>query len=184
MKVSHCSIKGLIIIEPDVWEDHRGYFFESYNAFKYGENGLVNTFVQDNESKSKYGVIRGLHYQVDPYGQAKLVRAVVGEILDVVVDIRPSSETYGHHYSIILSDQNKKQLYIPNGFAHGYAVLSSEAVFSYKCDNFYSKEHEGGILFNDPSLKIDWMIPQEDQIISSKDLQQPIFDLHRKNEQQ
>lgn len=175
-------IPDLMIFEPKVWEDDRGYFFESFNARAFEEAGIHAPFVQDNEAKSTYGVLRGLHYQVEPMAQAKLVRVVEGEVLDVVVDIREGSPTYGQSYSIRLSAANKKQLFVPRGFAHGYAVLSSTAIFCYKCDNFYSKEHEGGIRFDDPQLEIDWQLPPEDVILSEKDNQQPLLGRHRKFE--
>jgi dTDP-4-dehydrorhamnose 3,5-epimerase len=175
-------IPDLLIFEPKVWADDRGYFFESFNARTFEEAGIHIPFVQDNEAKSTYGVLRGLHYQVEPMAQAKLVRVVEGEVLDVVVDIREGSSTYGQSYSIRLSAANKKQLFVPRGFAHGYAVLSRTAIFCYKCDNFYSKEHEGGILFDDPQLGIDWQLPAEAVILSEKDKLQPVLGNHRKFE--
>jgi dTDP-4-dehydrorhamnose 3,5-epimerase len=175
-------IPDLMIFEPKVWEDDRGYFFESFNARAFEEAGIHAPFVQDNEAKSTYGVLRGLHYQVEPMAQAKLVRVVEGEVLDVVVDIREGSPTYGQSYSLRLSAANKKQLFVPRGFAHGYAVLSPTAIFCYKCDNFYSREHEGGIRFDDPQLEIDWQIPMQDVILSEKDNQQPLLGKHRKFE--
>ena len=139
-------IPGLFVFEPKVFEDARGYFFESFNASVFSEKGINVNFVQDNQSKSTYGILRGLHYQLDPFAQAKLVRVISGEVLDVAVDVRQGSPTFGQHYGIILSAENKKQLYIPRGFAHGFVVLSETAEFFYKCDNFYSKEHDAGIL--------------------------------------
>ncbi len=173
-------IPDLQIFEPKVWADDRGYFFESYNYNTFKEAGISTVFVQDNESKSSYGVLRGLHYQLGQYAQAKLVRVTEGTVLDVAVDIREGSLTYGQSYSIMLSAENKRQLYIPEGFAHGFVVLSKTAVFCYKCNNFYSKEHEAGILFNDPALNIDWEIKDDDIILSEKDLINPTFGSHKK----
>lgn len=172
-------IDGLWKFKPRVWEDERGYFFEAYNSRIFTEAGLGTPFVQDNQARSNYGVLRGLHYQVEPYAQAKLVRVLEGEVLDVVVDLRAGSPTYGQSFKIRLSARNKQQLFVPRGFAHGYAVLSPKAVFFYKCDNYYSKEHEGGIIYNDPSLNIDWELPEEDIILSEKDQHLPPFGEHR-----
>ena len=144
------EIEDLVIYEPSVWKDDRGYFFEAYNKRTLEAGGIATAFVQDNQAHSTYGVLRGLHYQVGAFAQAKLVRVVEGEVLDVVVDLRPNSATYGKSYSIRLSATNKRQLFVPRGFAHGYLVLSPTAEFFYKCDNFYSKANEGGLLFNDP----------------------------------
>ncbi len=171
-------LPGLFVFEPRVFEDDRGYFFESYNSNTFKDRGVSADFVQDNEAKSTYGVLRGLHYQTPPFAQAKLVRVVEGEVLDVVVDIREDSHTYGQWYSIRLSAENKKQLFVPRGFAHGYVVLSSTAIFCYKCDNFYSKPHEGGVLYNDPNLNIDWEIDLSQAILSEKDKKQPVFGQH------
>ena len=173
------KFKDLWIFEPKVFRDDRGYFFESFNQNTFSETGLDVRFVQDNEAKSTKGVLRGLHYQTGSYAQSKLVRVIYGEVLDVVVDIRPSSETFGEHFSIILSGENKTQMFVPKGFAHGYVVLSDEAVFAYKCDAFYSKEYEGGIFFNDPALKIDWVLHESKLILSEKDKQLPLFNDHR-----
>jgi dTDP-4-dehydrorhamnose 3,5-epimerase len=173
-------ILDLKIFEPKVWQDERGYFFESYNQNTFKAGNIDVDFVQDNQAKSTYGVLRGLHYQIPPFAQAKLVRVLQGEVLDMVVDIREGSPSYGKSYGIVLSEANKKQLFVPRGFAHGYLVLSETAVFYYKCDNFYSKEHEGGIHFNDPQLAIDWGIPEKEFVISAKDQQQPTFGEHRK----
>ena len=164
---------GLIIFEPTVFEDSRGYFFESYNEklFSAGDNNIK--FVQDNQSKSAYGVIRGLHYQLDPQAQTKLVRVLSGNILDVVIDIRKGSPMYGMSFSLELSAENKKQILIPRGFAHGFSVLSETAEVLYKCDAYYHKESEGGILYKDANLKIDWQIPADKAIISDKDMQHP-----------
>ncbi len=172
-------IAGLIIFEPRVWADDRGYFYESYNQQVFREAGVTAEFVQDNQARSTYGVLRGLHYQVGEAAQAKLVRAIEGEVLDVVVDLRPGSATYGQWFSIRLSAENKLQLFVPRGFAHGYAVLSETAEFAYKCDNFYSKAHEGGLIFNDPTLKIDWEIDLKDAVLSEKDVVLPGFGEHR-----
>jgi dTDP-4-dehydrorhamnose 3,5-epimerase len=166
---------GLKIFEPKVFQDSRGYFFESFNSATFRAAGIESTFVQDNESRSQYGVLRGLHYQLNPMAQAKLVRVVEGEVLDVVVDIRKGSPTYGKHFSLLLSAENKKQLYIPRGFAHGFSVLSETCIFQYKCDNYYSKESEGGISYNDPELGIDWNIKPGEAIVSDKDSLLPAF---------
>ncbi len=171
---------GLIIIEPTVFKDSRGYFFESYNENDLKSEGIDIKFVQDNQSKSSYGVIRGLHYQLAPYSQTKLIRVLSGSILDIVVDIRKGSPTYGRAFSIELSADNNKQLLIPKGFAHGFSVLSETAEVIYKCDAFYHKESEAGILFNDAELNIDWKIPAGSAIISDKDLVHPSI-LHCKN---
>jgi len=175
------EISGLLIFEPKVYEDDRGYFFESYNLKNFNEQNLYLNFVQDNQSRSHYGVIRGLHYQLDPNAQVKLVRVLSGAILDVAVDIRKNSPTYGKVFSIELSADNKKQLYIPAGFAHGFSVLSEIAEVMYKCDEFYSKESEGGIRYNDPQLNIDWKIPADKIVVSEKDLQLPLFAECRNN---
>lgn len=168
-------IPGLFIFEPKVFEDARGYFFESFNTNVFAEKHLEEAFVQDNQSKSSYGVLRGLHYQLNPFSQAKLVRVISGEVLDVVVDIRHGSPTYGKHFSIVLSEDNKQQLYIPRGFAHGFVVLSETAEFFYKCDNFYSKDFDAGIIYNDPELNIDWKIDAAKLIVSEKDANLPLF---------
>ena len=166
---------GLKIIEPRVFGDHRGYFLESFNENTFKDEGIDVRFVQDNESKSMYGVVRGLHYQLNPFAQAKLVRVIIGRVLDVVVDVRKGSPTYGQKFEIILSGENKKQLFIPRGFAHGFSVLEDNTIFSYKCDNFYSKESEGGILFTDPALGIDWQVPAEKMLVSDKDFHNPLL---------
>lgn len=160
---------GLVVFEPNIFKDERGYFFESYNENTFKKEGINISFVQDNQARSVYGVLRGLHYQLAPHAQTKLVRALEGEIMDVVVDLRKNSPTFGKAYTIILSAENKKQLLVPKGFAHGYAVLSSTAEVFYKCDEFYHKESEGGVIYNDPSLDIDWGIPLDQAIISEKD---------------
>lgn len=165
---------GLIVFEPMVFEDNRGFFFESYNEKIFSAQG-IGPFVQDNQSSSNYGVIRGLHYQLAPYAQAKLVRVLTGSILDVAVDIRKGSPTYGQAYTLLLSAENKKQLYIPAGFAHGFSVLSEKAEVLYKCNQFYHKESEGGIVYNDPVLKIDWKVPADKVIVSGKDTINSLF---------
>lgn len=170
MKVIKTDIEGVFILESQVFGDSRGYFFESFSQKEFEEQVGKVVFVQDNESKSSYGVVRGLHYQLPPYTQAKLVRVVKGCVLDVVVDLRKGSPTFGKHVSSELSEENKRQLFVPHGFAHGFAVLSREAVFQYKCDNYYAPDYEGGILFDDPALGIDWRIPREKMILSAKDI--------------
>lgn len=174
MIVKETKLKGCFIIEPIVFEDGRGYFFESYNhkSFSTLIQSDVN-FVQDNESFSAKGVLRGLHYQIGKHAQSKLVRVIQGKVLDVAVDIRKDSETFGLYVSIVLSGNNKKQLFIPRGFAHGFLVLEDNTVFSYKCDNYYNKASEEGIIYNDPTLNIDWQFPQDNLIISEKDVQLP-----------
>jgi dTDP-4-dehydrorhamnose 3,5-epimerase len=169
------ELEGLLIFEPKVFEDSRGYFFEAYNNSVFKEAGINMSFVQDNQSQSSYGVIRGLHYQNNPYAQTKLVRVLTGTILDIAVDIRKSSPTYGRSFAIELSDENKRQLFIPPGFAHGFSVLSEKAVVLYKCDALYNKESEGGIIYNDPALAIDWQIPADKAIISDKDKLLPVL---------
>lgn len=175
------GIPDLLIFEPIVFEDSRGYFFESYNEKSFIAEGVNIKFVQDNQAKSSYGVIRGLHYQLDPFAQTKLIRTLSGTILDVVVDIRVGSPAYGKVFSIELSAENKKQLLVPKGFAHGYSVLSDTAEVMYKCDEFYNKATEGGLAYNDASLKIDWKIPAEKAIISDKDLVHPGFETFKNN---
>ncbi|MCB8964044.1 MAG: dTDP-4-dehydrorhamnose 3,5-epimerase [Bacteroidales bacterium] len=169
MRIAKTNIPDLLTIEPNIYEDGRGYFFESYSASKLNEQGGDITFVQDNESKSSYGVIRGLHYQLSPYAQTKLVRVISGKILDVVVDIRQGSPTFGKHISIELSSENKMQLLVPKGFAHGFSVLSETTIVLYKCDNYYNPASERGICYNDPALGIDWRIEPDKAIVSSKD---------------
>ena len=178
MKFSRAKIPDIIIIEPSVFSDDRGYFFESFKQNELNEFiGYDVVFCQDNESKSTYGVLRGLHYQKPPFVQAKLVRVIQGSVLDVAVDIRKDSPTFGKHISIELNDQNKKQLFIPRGFAHGFVVLSETAIFAYKVDNYYNKESDRGIAFNDPGLRIDWKIKDEDLQISFKDKAQHFFNI-------
>lgn len=163
------SLEGVVLLEPRVYGDSRGYFFELYNQATFHALGLDYTWVQDNESRSSYGVIRGLHYQQAPYAQAKLVRAVVGRIFDVAVDIRPESATFGHWVGYELNDSNYRMLLIPRGFAHGFSVLSPVAVVHYKCDALYTPASEGGVMYDDPQLAIDWQIPNGEQIVSKRD---------------
>lgn len=169
------GIPDLLIYEPKVHGDSRGYFFESYNANTFREEGVEIVFVQDNQARSSYGVLRGLHFQQEPHAQTKLIRALEGTILDVVVDLRTGSPAYGKVYTIELSAENKRQLLVPKGFAHGYSVLSPTAEVMYKCDNFYHKASEGGIIYNDPALQIDWGIPLTEAIVSEKDLLLPVL---------
>lgn len=169
MKITNTTIEGLYVVEPTIFEDARGYFFESYNKAKMKESGINNEFIQDNQSKSKFGTIRGIHFQTGEFSQAKLVRVLEGRVLDVAVDLRKGSKTFGKHVAVELSAENNKQLMIPRGFGHGFAVLSETAVFTYKCDNVYNKESEGGVRFDDPDLAIDWQIKPEDAILSEKD---------------
>lgn len=166
---------GLFIIEPRVFQDARGYFFESFRQEKFSDESIEVTFVQDNESKSSYGVIRGLHYQLNPFAQAKLVRVIQGAVFDVAVDLRKGSPTFGKWFGMELNAENKKQLFIPRGFAHGFSVLTETAVFSYKCDNYYNKNSERSIRFDDAMLNIDWKIEGDNRIISEKDLDAPVF---------
>ena len=175
MKIIKTPIEGLLVLEPKVFEDTRGYFLESFHQQRYHEAGITTDFVQDNESKSTRGVIRGLHYQLNPFAQAKLVRVIEGCVFDVAVDLRQESATFGKWFGVELSGNNKKQLFIPSGFAHGFSVLSETAVFSYKCDNYYSPQHERGILYNDPNLNIDWRIPEAEAVISEKDKKNDLF---------
>jgi len=171
MKVTETKLKGCFIIEPTVFKDNRGYFFESFNEQNFEKLTRQNGhFVQDNQSTSTYGVIRGLHFQMGDFAQAKLVRVIEGKVLDVAVDIRPDSDTYGQWVSVELSKENNLQLYVPRGFAHGFSVLSETAVFAYKCDNVYNKASEGGLRYDDPTLNIDWGIPAEKMNISEKDV--------------
>ena len=170
MEVIKTAIEGVVIIEPRIFTDARGYFFESFSQKEFDEKVRPIRFVQDNESKSSYGVMRGLHYQKMPYTQSKLVRCVKGAVLDVAVDIREGSPTFGQHVAVELTEENHRQFFIPKGFAHGFAVLSEEAVFQYKCDEFYAPESEGGIQLIDEALGIDWRVPVENAILSEKDL--------------
>ena len=175
MNVIKTAIDGIVIIEPRIFEDARGYFFESFSQREFDEKVCPITFVQDNESKSSYGVMRGLHFQRPPFTQSKLVRCVKGTVLDVAVDIRKGSPTYGQHVAVELTEDNHRQFFIPKGFAHGFAVLSDVAVFQYKCDEFYHPEADGGISILDDSLGIDWLIPTEKAILSEKDTKHPLL---------
>lgn len=175
MKIIETGFSGLVVIEPTVFRDNRGYFMESFNTGELKKAGIEFNPVQDNESKSSYGVIRGLHYQLQPYAQAKLIRVVEGKIFDVALDIRNSSPTFGKWFGIELDAEMKQQLLIPSGFAHGFSVLSETAVIQYKCDNYYSRVHERGIFLHDPGLGIDWRLGQAEPILSEKDTKQPAF---------
>lgn len=175
MEVIKTNIDGVVIIEPRIFKDERGYFFESFSQREFNEKVRPITFVQDNESKSSYGVMRGLHFQRPPYSQSKLVRCVKGAVLDVAVDIRKGSPTYGQHVAVELTEDNHRQFFIPKGFAHGFAVLSETAVFQYKCDEFYHPEADGGISILDASLEIEWRIPTDKVILSEKDMNHPIL---------
>ena len=176
MNVIKTDIEGVLIIEPQVFGDERGYFFESFNAERFlAQTGIEVTFVQDNESRSKRGVLRGLHFQRAPHAQAKLVRVVRGRVLDVAVDIRPESPTFGKYVATELSGDNHRQMFIPKGFAHGYVVLEDDTVFQYKCDEFYHPESEDGIAWNDPKIGIDWGIPESEIILSEKDVSRKLF---------
>ena len=173
MEVIKTKIEGVIIIEPRIFKDDRGYFFESFSQREFEEKVCKTTFVQDNESKSSYGVLRGLHFQKPPFAQSKLVRVIKGAVLDVAVDIRKGSPTFGQYVSVELTGDNHRQFFIPRGFAHGFSVLSEEVIFQYKCDNFYSPQSEGAIAWNDPDLNIDWRIPIEEVVLSEKDSKHP-----------
>ena len=173
MEVVETNIEGVIIIEPRIFKDDRGYFFESFSQREFEEKVCKTTFVQDNESKSGYGVLRGLHFQKPPFAQSKLVRVIKGAVLDVAVDIRKGSPTFGQYVSVELTGDNHRHFFIPRGFAHGFSVLSEEVIFQYKCDNFYSPQSEGAIAWNDPDLNIDWRIPVEEVILSEKDSKHP-----------
>ena len=175
MKIIETEIPGLLIVEPTVFEDHRGYFFESFHLQRYEEFGIAAEFIQDNESKSDCGVVRGLHYQLNPFAQAKLVRVVLGAVYDVALDLRVGSPTYGKWFGIELNETNKRQLFVPRGFAHGFSVLSETAVFSYKCDNIYNKEAERAINPFDPQLGIDWQLNETEWKVSDKDRIAPML---------
>lgn len=175
MKIIETNIPGLLIVEPKVFDDHRGYFFESFHLRRYEEHGIVAEFIQDNESKSDRGVVRGLHYQLNPVAQAKLVRVVLGAVYDVALDLRVGSPTYGKWFGIELNETNKRQLFVPRGFAHGFSVLSETAVFSYKCDNIYNKEAERAINPFDPQLGIDWQLDENEWKVSDKDRIAPML---------
>ncbi len=176
MEIIKTDIPDLLILKPNVFKDERGYFFESFNKAVFDKNGLNYDFIQDNESKSSRGVIRGLHYQLAPYAQAKLVRVISGKVLDVAVDLRKGSHTFGQWHAVELSAENKLQFLVPRGFAHGFAVLEDNTIFSYKCDNLYNKKAERGINFNDKKLNINWGLDIEKAIISAKDKTNPYFD--------
>jgi len=180
MEIVETPIKDLIVVRPDVFADSRGYFTELYNENRYRAYGIDNNFVQDNLSRSSYGVVRGLHLQKGESAQAKLVKVIVGKVWDVAVDLRQGSSTYGKWFGVELSDENHLQFLIPRGFAHGFSVLSPTAIFSYKCDNLYDKQAEGGIIYNDPTLAIDWKVPVGEMIVSDKDLLLPTFDQYCK----
>lgn len=169
MEVIKTEIEGVVIIEPRIFHDDRGYFYESFSQREFEEKVCKTVFVQDNQSKSSYGVLRGLHFQKAPYSQSKLVRCIKGKVLDVAVDIRKGSPTFGKYVAVELSEDNHRQFFVPRGFAHGFAVLSDEAVFQYKCDNYYNKESEGSIAWNDESLSIDWKIDMDKVVLSEKD---------------
>ena len=175
MDVKTTPINGLLVIEPKVFRDARGYFVETYNEERYRAAGVDATFVQDNQSCSSYGVVRGLHFQRPPYTQAKLVSCAVGRVLDVAVDLRKGSPTFGQWYAVELDAESHRQFYIPRGFAHGFSVLSEVAVFTYKCDNLYHPEADGGLLLSDPDLAIDWQIPEDKRILSEKDQKHPLL---------
>ena len=175
MEVIKTPIEGVVIIEPRLFNDGRGYFFESFSQRDFDQKVGTIRFVRDNESKSSYGVLRGLHFQKPPYAQSKLVRVVKGAVLDVAVDIRKSSPTFGQHVAVELTEDNHRQLFIPHGFAHGFSVLSDEVIFQYKCDNFYAPQSEGAIAWNDPALGIDWRIPADKVILSEKDKHHPLL---------
>jgi len=176
MKVEKTAIEGLLLLEPIVFGDERGYFLEAYNKTKFNEMGINIEFIQDNQSFSKKGTLRGLHYQNPPFAQTKLIRVLQGEIIDVAVDLRKDSSTYGKSYSVLLSAENKKQLLVPQGFAHGFSVISETALVIYKCDQFYNKAAEGGIKYDDPSLNIDWGINLDEAIVSEKDQVLPFIE--------
>ena len=175
MPFTKTEFPGLVVYTPGVFEDHRGYFLESYNQAVFENEGIDIRFVQDNQAGSSYGIIRGMHYQLNPHAQVKLLRVLSGRIIDAVVDLRKNSPTYGKAFTIELSSDNRKQLLIPKGFAHGYSVLSDKAEVFYKCDDFYNRESEGGLMWNDPALAIDWKIPAEKVIVSEKDNNHPNF---------
>lgn len=175
MEVVKTELEGVVILEPRLFKDDRGYFFESFSQREFDEKVRPVKFVQDNESKSVYGVLRGLHFQKPPFAQSKLVRVIQGAVLDVAVDIRVGSPTYGKHVAVELTAENHRQLFIPRGFAHGFSVLTDEVVFQYKCDNFYAPQSEGAIVWNDPALGIDWRIPEASVILSEKDKHHPLL---------
>ncbi len=175
MNVIKTEIEGVVIIEPKIFEDGRGYFFESFSEKNFNSQVRTVKFVQDNESRSSYGVVRGLHFQKPPFAQSKLVRVIKGSVLDVAVDIRKGSPTFGQHVAVELTGENHRQFFIPRGFAHGFSVLTDEVVFQYKCDNFYNPQSEGAIAWDDPSLGIDWRVPADKVILSDKDKHHPLL---------
>lgn len=177
--ITNVEIQGLKIFTPRVFGDERGYFYEAYNQKIWEEAGVKDHFVQDNQAFSTKGILRGLHYQTGKFAQSKLVRVIQGEVLDVAVDCRPDSPTYGQHHAVLLTEENKVQFYVPRGFAHGYVVLSDTAIFAYKCDNFYAPQAEGGLIYNDPKLNIDWKIDPELIQLSDKDRILPTFGNHK-----
>ena len=179
MPFADTPIPDLKIFEPIIWIDERGYFYESFNEKTFADAGITNRWVQDNQARSSFGVLRGLHYQTGEYAQAKLVRVIVGSVFDVAVDIRKDSETYGRWFGVLLTGENQKQLYVPRGFAHGYVCLSDDVIFAYKCDNYYEKSAEGGLRYDDPTLQIDWQTDLSNAIVSEKDLALPLFGNHR-----
>lgn len=181
MDFSKTPIEGLIVITPKVFADNRGYFFESYNKRAWAEAGVTADFVQDNESFSSQNTLRGLHFQKPPFAQAKLVRVLEGAVWDVAVDLRKNSPTFGQWFGVELSAENKKQFFIPRGFAHGFSVLTETAKFAYKCDNFYNKESEGAVRFDDPELAVDWKIDLTKAVLSDKDLKNPLFAAYKEN---
>ena len=181
MDFSKTPIEGLIVITPKVFADNRGYFFESYNKHAWAEAGITADFVQDNESFSSQNTLRGLHFQKPPFAQAKLVRVVEGAVWDVAVDLRKNSPTFGQWFGVELSAENKKQFFIPRGFAHGFSVLTETAKFAYKCDNFYNKESEGAVRFDDPALAVHWKIDLSKAVLSDKDLKNPLFAAYKEN---
>lgn len=175
MQIINTPIEGLLIVEPDVFGDQRGFFSETYNEERYMKNGITSRFVQDNVSCSKYGVVRGLHFQRPPFSQAKLVQCLLGKVLDVAVDLRSDSKTFGQWFGVELSEENHRQFFIPKGFAHGFSVLSETALFNYKCDNLYDPQSEGGLLLFDKDINIDWRIPADKMILSEKDKHHPFL---------
>lgn len=179
MPFADTPIPDLKIFSPIIWRDERGYFYESFNEKTFADAGITNRWVQDNQARSSFGVLRGLHYQTGEYAQAKLVRVIVGSVFDVAVDIRKDSETYGRWFGVLLTGENQKQLYVPRGFAHGYVCLSDDVIFAYKCDNYYEKSAEGGLRYDDPTLQIDWQTDLSNAIVSEKDLALPLFGNHR-----
>lgn len=177
MGITETKLKDCFILEPQVFQDSRGYFFESFNQNNFFEaTGQHVNFIQDNETFSTKGVLRGLHFQTGKFAQAKLVRVIKGRVLDIAVDVRPDSSTFGEFQALELSEDNKKQFFLPRGFAHGFVVLSDTAIFAYKCDNYYNKESEAGIIYNDPSLNIDWQLPEQELLLSDKDKLLPTFE--------